>query len=477
MENMEPVILNSNFEVTDIVDYYISFIWTDRYSKCGDFELYLPATTENIDKFHIDYYMKLKGTNTVMIIETIETVSNSEDGDKLKVTGRSLESILDRRVIWGRKFYNGKMQDAVENMLTEAFINPSDPDRKVDNFVFQKADASSGIADIDIHAQYFGDNIYDVITHLCEQSHIGFSITLDESNKFIFQLYKGVNRTYSQSVNHYVIFSPKYENLVSTNYIVSYKDLKNVSFVGGEGDGAQKKTTSYGSGTGLNRRELYTDASSLSQSYTDENGAEQKLSDDDYINQLKNKGKSAVLTTSNTVSFEGELAPNITQSILGKDYFLGDLVQIVNENNREGETRITEVVHSQSSSQIEIYPTFSTDQKVTPDAYTELSYSYGDVSGKIVVYSTVEQPHITWGSVGEEYKEFYVPFRALYRYGTPAVLSDDGKTVKTPGKFTYRVLTEGKYTASNNLFGRDPDVGANKKVWIAQIGGSSAYAV
>lgn len=477
MENMEPIILNSNFEVTDIVDYYISFIWTDRYSKCGDFELYLPATDENIDKFHVDYYMKLKGTDTVMIIETIETDSDSENGDKLKVTGRSLESILDRRVIWGQKFYNGKMQDAVENILNEAFINPSDADRKVDNFVFKKADESSGIDGIDIHAQYFGDNVYDVITHLCEQSHIGFSINLDDSNRFIFQLYKGTNRTYSQAINHYVIFSPKYENLISTNYIVSYKDLKNVSFVGGEGNGAQKKTTSYGSGTGLNRRETFTDASSLSQSYTDENGVENKISDDDYIGQLKNKGKSDVLTKSNTVSFEGELEPNITQSILGKDYFLGDLVQIVNEYNREGETRITEVVHSQSSSRIEIYPTFESDQKVTPDAYTELSYSYGDVSGKIIVYSTVEQPHITWGSITEEYKEFYVPYRALYRYGTPAELSDDGKTVKAPGKFTYRVLTEGKYTASNTLFGRDPDVGATKKVWVAQIGGSSAYAI
>ena len=39
---MEAMILDTNFQGIYIVDSFESFIWTDRFSECGDFELYIP---------------------------------------------------------------------------------------------------------------------------------------------------------------------------------------------------------------------------------------------------------------------------------------------------------------------------------------------------------------------------------------------------------------------------------------------------
>jgi len=41
---IEISVLNSSLERIAIIDYYSSFIWTDRYNDAGEFELCLPIT-------------------------------------------------------------------------------------------------------------------------------------------------------------------------------------------------------------------------------------------------------------------------------------------------------------------------------------------------------------------------------------------------------------------------------------------------
>ena len=36
---MELTVLNTNLDAVSIIDVYESFIWTDRYYACGDFEI------------------------------------------------------------------------------------------------------------------------------------------------------------------------------------------------------------------------------------------------------------------------------------------------------------------------------------------------------------------------------------------------------------------------------------------------------
>ncbi len=166
---MELLVLDTNLVAVDVMDRYDSLIWTDRYDQYGDFELQIPMSSGLLYVLQQNFYIYSVQSNHLMIIEKLEIDSDIEDGNKLLVSGRSLESILDRRIIWGQKTYSGNLQDAIESMLNDAFINPpaSLADRKISNFIFKKS-IDERITTLTIDAQYSGDNLYDVIFNLCK---------------------------------------------------------------------------------------------------------------------------------------------------------------------------------------------------------------------------------------------------------------------------------------------------------------------
>lgn len=260
---MDLLILDTNLEAIAVIDTYTSLIWTDRYYKAGDFELCLPASKEIFEFVKQDYYLYNRNSEHVMIIEQIMIETDTEDGNKLTITGRSLESILDRRIVWGLKNLSGSFQNGIETLLNECIISPSKPTRQISNFVFE-ASEDSAITDLTLEAQYTGDNLYDIISEACEERGVGFKVVLNDNKEFVFSLYAGVNRSYEQTALPYVTFSPDFDNLVTSNYMETKSGLKNVTLVGGEGEGQGRRYTAVGDISGLDRREMFTDARDLS---------------------------------------------------------------------------------------------------------------------------------------------------------------------------------------------------------------------
>ena len=113
---MEPVILNPQFETIAVIDAYESLIWTDRYNTYGDFELYCPMDTALLPYLKQDNYFWQRDSEHTMIIEDITIDSDTEDGNHLVVTGRSLESILERRVVWRNTDLTGNLQNAIQKL-------------------------------------------------------------------------------------------------------------------------------------------------------------------------------------------------------------------------------------------------------------------------------------------------------------------------------------------------------------------------
>lgn len=291
-----------------------------------------------------------------MIIEDLAVDSDIEDGNRLIVTGRSLESILERRIIWGQKVLTGNLQDAIETLLNESIISPSITDRKIDNFIFEPS-TDPRVMELTIDAQFTGNNLYDVIKKLCQSHNIGFKIVLNDNNQFVFSLYAGADRSYNQNTNPWVVFSPEFGNIINTNYFTSKANLKNVTLVAGEGEGASRKTTTVGSGSGLNRRELFTDARDIS---SDVNGG--TLTTEQYIEKLKARGIEKLSEHTVKTAFEGEVEATRLFKY-GEDFFIGDIVQIVNEYGHEGRAYISELIISQNEDGISIYPTFQIIQE------------------------------------------------------------------------------------------------------------------
>ena len=251
---MDLTILDTDRTPLCVLDVYNSFIWTDRYSKYGDFELHASMSEDLLQYLKQDYYITNANSEHVMIIEKLLINSDTENGNTITVSGRSLESLLERRIVWNRTTLSGNLQKGIKKLLNENVISPSDSNRKIDNFIFEES-TDSAITGLTIDGQYTGDNLYEVIASICQEKDIGFKITLNTSNQFVFKLYSGVDRSYGQSVNPYVVFSPNFENIIESNYIESKMALKNVTLIGGEGEGTARKYTSVGTASGLDRRE------------------------------------------------------------------------------------------------------------------------------------------------------------------------------------------------------------------------------
>lgn len=351
---MDLMVLDKNLDAISVVDIYESFIWTDRYYECGDFELYAPMSPEVLNVFKQDFYLQRRGTDRLMIIEKILIETDSEDGDHITVSGRSLESILDRRVIWGQTLITGYLQDAIEILLDDCIINPSNVNRKIPNFVF-KASTDPKITALKIDAQYTGDNLYDVIQQMCEEQGIGFKVTLNESKQFVFELYAGVDRSYDQEERPYVVFSPSFDNIISSNYLESKAELKNVALIGGEGEGSARKYAAVGNVIGLERREMFVDARDISSDV----GDGQTLTTEEYTAQLTQRGKEKLAENEAVTSFEGQMETSIMYKY-GEDFFEGDVVQIQNEYGHENKVRVLEVVTSVDEEGTSVYPTFKT---------------------------------------------------------------------------------------------------------------------
>lgn len=350
-------LLNENFISLKVIDTFESLIWTERYNRCGDFEIYTPVDLELLDILirkpdNVDYYIWLKDSEQQMIFETVKIVSDVETGSYMTISGRSLESLLDRRIIWEQTVLDGNLQNGIKKLLLDSVISPSIGDRKIANFSMF-VDEDPKIANLTIRAQYTGDNLYDTIVEICDTYNLGFQVSMTDTYQFVFKLYFGEDRSYDQVKNPYVIFSPKFENIINSNYLKSGNTLKNVALVAGEDAGHNRRTQTIGSGLGQARKELYVDARDIQSEIRGE-----AIPDEEYNEQLQQRGREKLSKNKKTEVFEGQI--DTTQNfIYGRDFFKGDIVQIRNEYGIEAKVRITEFIRVQDTRGFETYPTFS----------------------------------------------------------------------------------------------------------------------
>lgn len=345
MNKMLPVIMNDQFERLAIIDDYSSFIWSTRYYTTGDFQLIVNADNKYMNLFVKGYYVVRDDDENVGIIETI-TIDRNEDGnDVMVVKGRFLDSIIARRIIAVQTTVSGKISACIEQLLDENIINPDDSDRQISNFIIDSYEIATTM-----QAQYTGKNLLETISNICETYGIGYKVTLNSDNEFVFQLYEGVDRTYDQSVNTWVIFSDTYDNLLSSQYEENYSNVVNAVLVAGEGEGLDRTTAWITDGsTGLERYELYKDQRNI-------RSDEGEIPAEEYTKLLQESGKESM--TKYTSAFTGVVYfDNIRYKT---DVNIGDICVI--ENAKWGisiNSRLVEVIESVSETgEYSIIPTF-----------------------------------------------------------------------------------------------------------------------
>lgn len=349
---MDLYIMDGLNGITDVIDSFQSVIWNMQFFGKNDFQLVVAGTPENITRLPVgallvrDTDMSNGTYKNVMRIESRQLDFDIEKGWLLTVSGKGLKNIVGQRVVWAQTNLTGSVETGIRQVITENIINPSDSNRAIPNFILDTVQGFTDTFDI----QLLGENIAEWLESTCTLYGIGWDVYIS-GGKYVFTMKKGTDRTFDQSANTPVVFSPEYDNLVSSTYTYDLGTFKNAALVGGEGEGTSQRITSVGTATGLDRYETYIDANTVSS-----NGDIITL--ETYISMLQDYGAEQLAETAFNEKFEGSVIPNGMYN-LNEDYFLGDLVQILNENGISAETRIIEIIYSEDENGWSLIPTFS----------------------------------------------------------------------------------------------------------------------
>lgn len=348
-----------------LVEVYDSAIWAERYRDTGDFEIEMPMNAPVLEYMLFGNYLSLLNSDRAMIIEYMSMKSDIATGKKSVVfKGRSLESILMRRIVWTQTTLDGYLFDELERLFNENLGSSADSSRRISNFRYVRPSVGSVeydlLHDVRIVCQFTGDTLFDATNSIAEACGFGWKLAFNQSaGTFDFHFVTGTDRTINNTFgNDPIIFSPEFENLSNSNFVYNVEDYQNITLVLGEDDGTtrKRKVVWFDSEepTGLDRRELYTDARDLQSEKEDGS----TMTPEAYEKSLETRGKKKLAEKSITSAFDGVMETSIGPQY-GKNFFMGDYVTTLNEFGVGSVAQIQEFVRSNSMDGYKEYPSFA----------------------------------------------------------------------------------------------------------------------
>lgn len=376
---MEVYILDSLYRRIELVDNHESFIWTERFSAFGDFELLVNSTVQNRTRFTSGTRLATNDSARVMKVETVEDSTDAEGRNLLKLSGRSLEAILDDRVARGTL---GDLETTPKWTLTGT---PGEIAREIFHDIcvtgiLDAADVIPGIIEdsifpadtivepIDpITVEIELTTVYLAIKNVCDLYNLGFRIVRDQDTSNIyFDVYAGSDRTTQQTTLPAVIFSPNLDNLQNTTELTTIAQYKNAAYVFSPvGHEIVYPLDIDPTITGFERHVIFVKADDI----TDTVPA-------DATAKMIQRGREALSQNRAYSAFDGELNQN-GDYIYGIDYNLGDLVELRNIDGVTNQMQVTEQIFVSDKEGERSYPTVSLNTFITPGSW--LSYSPEEV--------------------------------------------------------------------------------------------------
>jgi hypothetical protein len=369
---VEGYILDALYRRTQVVDKYESFIWTERYAAAGDFQLKLHSTPENRRRFPAGTKLALDESQRIMTVETVEDTTDEEGRKVLTLTGRSLEIALDDKTVSPTVFPENAMPKiALEGLpaavLRKLFndicilgtqdVGDKLPGVKMGRGSFPEDTIPEPIEPIQIELDM--DTLYNITKAFCEAYDLGFRLVRNyDTTQLWYDVYSGSDRTASQTTLAPVIFSPDLDNLQNTKSLTSIALVKNVAYVasprGHEIVWAQDVDTRT---TGFERKMLLVKADSI----TDEDPEVASA-------KMIQKGREELAKYRSFAAFDGELNQN-SKYKYGRDYNLGDLVELRNVDGATNRMRVTEQIFISDTQGDRSYPTLSLNKYISTGSW------------------------------------------------------------------------------------------------------------
>lgn len=241
---MELYTLDGQLRRAAVIDRFESMIWTERFSAWGDFELHIFSTAEMRRLLPAGTRLAMSDSYRVMTVELVENTTDSEGRAMLKVSGRSLEALLDERVARNTfadlsttpKWVLTGTPGNIVRMIFDNILrtNTNFPDDELPFLVAGSLFPAGNILepDVVITLELSLTTVYKAIQEICNAYDLGFRIVrnFDESELF-FDVYSGNDRTTLQNVLAPVVFAPDLDNLTNISEITATANFRNVAYV------------------------------------------------------------------------------------------------------------------------------------------------------------------------------------------------------------------------------------------------------
>lgn len=341
------------------IEKYKSFIWTEKFSTYGDFEILTPATPANRQLLSVGTMLGCSESIYVMMIKTVED-NDAEDGERLlKVTGFTLEQQLEDRIA----------ADALTDTVTTPKWIITDTPSEICRYIYREICHlgrlnASDIFDLVTPTYTTGDTIpepsdvitvelepqtvYKAIKDLADRWNLGFRIARNEfADPLYFDIYTGNDRTSSQTTLPAVIFSPELENLKNTTELKSDANYKNCAYV-----------FSPAGFELVYPDDIAADAAGFERHVLMINMTDIEVGDPDASLKMIYKGYDELEKYRTIVAFDGEINQN-SQYVYGTDYVLGDIVELRNSDNYVTYMRVTEQIFVSDPEGDRMYPTLT----------------------------------------------------------------------------------------------------------------------
>lgn len=350
-----------------IIDDYSSLNWAARYNSEGDFEIELPISYMDDPLLNFGNFLKIPTSDKVMIIEEKKPTRSSTEG-KLLVNGRSVESVLRRRMQMQSHTWFTQAEYVAYHHVFYSVIGGGVPKRVIDLFEDGSGDAWPPTMEFSatVNEQFDTESIYEVIETVLKIVDLGFKIIVPNPvlPKLYFLVYGGVDRSDT------VIFSDNFENLLEASFITTQKDKINTTQMVIDGDAVYERFFVWVGGSdeaaggtepeGLNRFEGRL-ATSVDRDSDDDDVDD--LSDEEVLSIIQERGENVIKLNIPLDIFDGNVDTR-SPFVISEDYFLGDIVR-VKSLGHDAVARIVEVVRSYSVEGEKIYIAFDFEQTET----------------------------------------------------------------------------------------------------------------
>lgn len=344
---------NDTFTKVAVIDNATSVIWVKRFNAVGEFEIYIKASEKLLNLLEGDIFIIRDDSNVGMYVEKVQLNTDDENGDYITISGHSAEGLLSWRVIQ-RAVYSSNTTTAehiIRDLIKNKWIIYSPIINNPDGVEWIQLGTDHEWDD-KVTRQFTGKNLLDVVQELCVTYNYGIEFAWNGAG-FTVNLYKGVDRSYDQTENTFVVFSPEFENLGNTEFIKDTSNYANCCIVGGEGEGTQRVFVPVMPDSdniiGFYRRYIYIDS---------RNSSSDGLTTSEYRKMLKADGVEALEQQRVVTSFSGDIL-NYNNYTYGVDYNLGDKVSIINEYGVRGNATITEITEVEDENGYRLIPTLS----------------------------------------------------------------------------------------------------------------------